>query len=109
MPLTLPPKRAPQSAAMEAKLAAMRDGRVAVVSPEAKVAAEKLSLALFDEWARRRRIFRDCYDALLESVETKPAQLKADVRAPRRAGHQAESPPALRRRAWPRTRCRWRC
>ena len=69
---------------MEAKLAAMRDGRVAVVSPEAKLAAERLSLALFDEWTRRRRIFRDCYDALLESVETKPAQLKNDVRRPPR-------------------------
>ena len=81
----LTPECAAQSAAMEAKLAAMRDGRVAVVSPEAKVAAERLSLALFDEWTRRRRIFRDCYDALLESVETKPAQLKNDVRPPQRA------------------------
>ena len=79
---------------MEAKLAAMRDGRVAVVSPEAKLAAERLSLALFDEWTRRRRIFRDCYDALLESVETKPAQLKNDVRRPPRVAR-------VRRCGWP--------
>ena len=65
---------------MEAKLAAMRDGRAPVVSPEARAAQEALAIALFNEWTRRRRIFRDCYDALLESMDKKPAQLKDEVR-----------------------------
>jgi 26S proteasome regulatory subunit (ATPase 3-interacting protein) len=66
---------------MESKLAAMRSGKVAVVSPETKAADEALAVALFNEWTRRRRIFRDVYDSLLESVESKkPAQLKEEVR-----------------------------
>ena len=72
---------------MEAKLAAMRDGKVAVVSPEARAADEALSVALFAEWTRRRRIFRDVYDALLESCDKKPAQLKDEARATRIASH----------------------
>ena len=71
----------PQSAAMEAKLAAMRSGKVALVSPETKAADEALAVALFDEWTRRRRIFRDVYDSLLESSDKKPAQLKEEVRS----------------------------
>ena len=78
---------------MEAKLAAMREGKVAVVSPETRAAEEALSVALFAEWTRRRRIFRDVYDAVLESCETKPAKLKEEVRRAHEASQRGSAVP----------------
>jgi 26S proteasome regulatory subunit (ATPase 3-interacting protein) len=59
---------------MEGKLVSLRSG-ASVISPEEVAKVEKDFSRLLDVWARRKRIFRDLWDAVSENLDAKQADM----------------------------------
>lgn len=57
---------------MEAKLAKLREG-VTLVSPEERKAVEGMYSEMINQWRRRKRMFKDIWDAI---TENSPKDLK---------------------------------
>lgn len=55
-----------QVLAMEMKLAKLRDG-VTLVSPEERKAVEAMYTDTINHWRKRKRMFRDVWDAITEN------------------------------------------
>lgn len=60
---------------MENKLVKLRDG-VALVSPEERKAIEGLYSEALNQWRRRKRMFRDVWDAITENSPKNPKEFK---------------------------------
>lgn len=57
---------------MEEKLIKLREG-VTLVSPEERQAVEKMYMDTMNQWRRRKRMFKDIWDAI---TENSPKNLK---------------------------------
>lgn len=60
---------------MEKKLIKLREG-VTLVSPEERKAIEGLYSEALNQWKRRKRMFRDVWDAITENSPKNPKEFK---------------------------------
>lgn len=60
---------------MEKKLIKLREG-VTLVSPEERKAVEGLYSEALNQWRRRKRMFRDVWDAITENSPKNPREFK---------------------------------
>lgn len=60
---------------MEKKLIKLREG-VTLVSPEERKATEGLYSEALNQWRRRKRMFRDVWDAITENSPKNPKEFK---------------------------------
>lgn len=60
---------------MEKKLIKLREG-VTLVSPEERKAIEGLYSEALNQWRRRKRMFRDVWDAITENSPKNPKEFK---------------------------------
>lgn len=60
---------------MEVKLAKLRDG-VTLVSPEERKAVEGMYSEMINQWRRRKRMFKDLWDAITENSPKDPKEFK---------------------------------
>lgn len=60
---------------MEKRLIKLREG-VTLVSPEERKAIEGLYSEALNQWRRRKRMFRDVWDAITENSPKNPKEFK---------------------------------
>lgn len=60
---------------MEVKLAKLREG-VTLVSPEERKAVEGVYSEMINQWRRRKRMFKDVWDAITENSPKDPKEFK---------------------------------
>lgn len=60
---------------MEVKLAKLREG-VTLVSPEERKAVEGMYSEMINQWRRRKRMFKDLWDAITENSPKDPKEFK---------------------------------
>lgn len=63
---------------MEEKLMKLRQG-VTLVSPEQRLAVENLYMDMINHWRRRKRMFRDVWDAITENSPKNPKEFKEEL------------------------------
>lgn len=60
---------------MEEKLIKLRQG-VTLVSPEERQAVEKTYTLMVNQWRKRKRMFKDVWDAITENSPKNPKEFK---------------------------------
>ncbi|KAH6834471.1 Tat-binding protein [Perilla frutescens var. hirtella] len=63
---------------MEEKLIKLRQG-VTLVSPEQRQAVEKLYMDMINHWRKRKRMFKDVWDAITENSPKNPKEFKEEL------------------------------
>lgn len=62
------------------------------VSTEERQNVERAALAMYDEWVRRRRMFKEVWDGFMENVDMKESDVKEDAGLEWESDHAFDRP-----------------